>query len=140
MWIYPASSFATRPDRHRRNGTPGPAPQPPGRPTSQSAAPTGENRRGLEILLRKVRQYWIEGVLEKSLFQAILIDLGMQRMQDAVDNPCAETPWTGLLERPGAETQALAPQQKLADVFEEEGGSLLILGEPVPARPLRCWN
>ena len=44
-------------------------------------------------------------MLEKSLFQAILIDLGMTRMQDAVDNPFAETPWTGQLERPGAETQ-----------------------------------
>ena len=106
-----------------------PAPQPP-EPTRPIAAATGETRRGLDILLRKVRQYWIDGVLEKSLFQAILIDLGMTRMQDAVDNPFAETPWTGQLERPGAETQPLAPQQKLADVFEEEGGSLLILGEP----------
>ncbi len=69
-------------------------------------------------------------MLDKSLFQAVLIDLGMQRMQDAVDNPWAETPWAGQLERPGAESQPLAPQQTLADVFEEEGGSLLILGEP----------
>lgn len=109
-----------------------PAPQivEPEQPARPIAAATGETRRGLDILLRKVRQYWIDGVLEKSLFQAVLIDLGMQRMQNAVDNPWAETPWAGQLERPGAESQPLAPQQTLADVFEEEGGSLLILGEP----------
>ncbi len=107
-----------------------PQPVEPAQPAPRIAAATGETRRGLDILMRKVRQYWIDGVLEKSLFQAVLIDLGMTRMQDAVDNPFAETPWTGQLERPGAETQPLAPQQKLADVFEEEGGSLLVLGEP----------
>ena len=106
-----------------------PAPQPP-EPARPIAAATGETRRGLDILLRKVRQYWIDGVLDKSLFRAILIDLGMTRMQDAVDNPFAETPWTGQLERPGAESQPLSAQQKIADVFEEEGGSLLVLGEP----------
>jgi len=111
---------------------PAPAPEPAGqdRPTRLATAPAGENRRGLEILLRKVRQYWIDGVLDKSLFQAILINLGLQHMQDAVRSPWGETPWTGQLERPGAESQPLAPQQKIADVFEEEGGSLLILGEP----------
>ena len=51
--------------------------------------------------------------MEKSLFQAVLIDLGMQRMQDAVDNPWIETPWTGQLERPGAESQPLAVEQKI---------------------------
>ena len=142
IFRYPAGSSppATTP--------PGPAPQPPepDRPARPMSGATGENRRGLEILLRKVRQYWIDGVLEKSLFQAILIDLGMTRMQEAVDNPFAETPWTGQLERPGAESQPLTPQQKIADVFEEEGGSLLILGEPGSGKTISmleltraCW-
>jgi hypothetical protein len=105
-------------------------PEPARQPLAAPAAAGGETRQGLDILLRKVRQYWISGVLEKSLYQAVLIDLGMQRMQDAVDNPWAETPWTGQLERPGAESQPLVAEQKIQDVFEEEGGSLLILGEP----------
>jgi hypothetical protein len=100
------------------------------RGTQSAAASAGETLRGLDILRRKVKQYWIDGVLEKSLFRAILIDLGMLRMQDAVDSPWANTPWSGQLERPGTESQPLASQQRLADVLEEEGGSLLILGAP----------
>ena len=110
---------------------PNAAPQPaaPTPPSSQPAA-SGEDRRGLEILLRKVRQYWIEGVLEKSLFQAILIDLGMARMTDAVDSPFGERAWGEVVERPSGESQPLPSEQSLADLFEEEGGSLLVLGEP----------
>lgn len=84
-----------------------------------------DTKRGLQILLRKVKQFWIEGVLEKSLFQKVLIDLGMERMQGAVDNP-----WTSVLDRPGASSQLLPPEQTIADVFAEEGSSLLLLGEP----------
>lgn len=93
--------------------------------SAPTAAASGEDRRGLEILRNKVQRYWIDVVLEKSLFQAILLDLGLARLREAVENP-----WTSLLERCGAESQALAPGQKLADVFREEGSSLLILGEP----------
>lgn len=99
-------------------------------PSSTPSTSTGETRRGLEILLRKVRQYWIEGVLEKSLFQAILIDLDMARMSGAVDSPFAASGWGGLVERPGGESQPLPPEQTLADLYDEEGGSLLVLGEP----------
>jgi len=35
-----------------------------------------------------------------------------------------------MLERPGATSQPLPPEQTIADVFAEEGGSLLLLGEP----------
>ena len=76
-------------------------PAPPVPPAAQPAAqthadtapppPANETERGLQILLRKVKQFWIEGVLEKSLFQKVLIDLGMERMQGAVDNPWAST-------------------------------------------------
>ena len=116
-----AGAIFRRPSAAPPPAPPAPAPQP-------SPAAGGEDRRGLEILLRKVRQYWIEGVLEKSLFQAILIDLGMTRMSEAVESPFGA--WGGLLERPGAKSQPLPPEQSLADVFDEEGGSLLVLGEP----------
>ncbi len=36
--------------------------------------------KGLPILLKKVKDFWIEGVLENSLFQAAMIDLGMETM------------------------------------------------------------
>lgn len=88
-------------------------------------AVTHETERGLQILRRKVQQFWIKGMLEHSLFQKILIDLGMTREITAVDNP-----WTSFLDRPGTVSQPIPSEQAIADVFDEEGRSLLILGEP----------
>ncbi len=81
--------------------------------------------RALDILRRKVQGYWIEGVLEHSLFLQALHDLGMERVPGAVENP-----WSTQLERPGEPSQPLPPGQSIADVFDDYGGSLLILGEP----------
>ncbi len=113
-----------------RGQTAAPPPAHATAPPPPVPAAAGEERRGLEILLRKVRQYWIEGVLEKSLFQAILIDLGMARMSGAVESPFGESVWSEVVERPGGESQPLSPEQSLADLYDEEGGSLLVLGEP----------
>ena len=77
-----------------------------------------------------MRQYWIEGVLEKSLFQAILLDLGMARMVGAVDSPFGTSAWGEVVEWADGESQPLPPEQNLADLYDEEGGSLLVLGEP----------
>lgn len=85
----------------------------------------GDTARGQQILLRKVKQYWIEGVLVKSLFRTTFIDLGMEAVQSAV-----ESPWTKMIELPGAESLPLKPQDTIASVFDDQGGSLLILGEP----------
>ena len=75
-------------------------------------------------------------MLEKSLFQAILLDLGMARMSGAVDSPfgangfASANPWHEVVERADGESQSLPPEQSLADLYDEEGGSLLVLGEP----------
>ena len=130
--------FRQRTEKSPPSATPqpvAPAPQ-PAAPSPPRPAASGEDRRGLEILLRKVRQYWIEGVLEKSLFQSILIDLGMARMSGAVDSPFGASsfadanPWGEVVERPDSESQPLPPEQSLADLYDDEGGSLLVLGEP----------
>lgn len=92
-------------------------------PSPQPVA--ADRRRGLLILLRKVKQFWVQGVLEQSLHRAALIDLGMELVHGAVDNP-----WGSLLDRPGAASQPLPPGQTMRDVFDDQGGSLLILGEP----------
>ncbi len=113
-----------------RGQTAAPPPPPATAPPPPVSAAAGEERRGLEILLRKVRQYWIEGVLEKSLFQAILLDLGMARMSGAVDSPFGSGAWGEVVERPDGDSQPLPPEQSLADLYDEEGGSLLVLGEP----------
>lgn len=82
-------------------------------------------RRGLLILLRKVKQFWIEGVLEKSLHHATMIEMGMDMMHGVLDDP-----WGSVLERPGEKSQPLTLNQSIIDIFDEQGGSLLILGEP----------
>ncbi len=106
------------------------APSAPSRTMNAAArvdgrAPGGSPPRGLEILRRKVYQYWIEGVLESSLFMHALHDLGMEAALDAV-----ESPWGTHVEQPGSSSHALPDEQTLLDVFDEHGGSLLILGEP----------
>ena len=99
------------------------APQPveAEQPARSTTAATGETRRGLDILRRKVRQYWIDGVLEKSLFQAVLIDLSMQRMQDAVDSPWAEIPWTEPVRTPRRGEPTIGPAAEAGGYLRGRG-------------------
>ncbi|MEM7129277.1 MAG: CHAT domain-containing protein [Chloroflexota bacterium] len=100
----------------------------PSSPPLSAVPDTNTDQRipsGLDILRRKVQQFWIEGVLEHSLFLQTLHDLGMETMGDAVENP-----WGTHLEQPGQPSRLLARGQSIVDVFDEHGGSLLILGEP----------
>ena len=84
-----------------------------------------EDRRGLLILLDRVKQFWVEGVLEQSVQHEALINLGKETKADAVEHP-----WEQVVELPNAASQRLAPDTRVADVFEQVGRLLLILGEP----------
>jgi hypothetical protein len=88
----------------------------PGRDVEQSQ---------LEILRRKVEQFWVEGVLKHSLYDEVLIDLGTEATTEAIDHP-----WATVLELPDHSTSELSSTRKIADIFEEAGRSLLVLGEP----------
>ncbi|MBF0303293.1 MAG: adenylate/guanylate cyclase domain-containing protein [Desulfamplus sp.] len=55
--------------------------------------PLSEDRNNLLILLDKVKNFWIEGVLEKSLYNNIRIELGREYRPDAVEHP-----WENVLE------------------------------------------
>ena len=103
--------------------TKGEKPQPPlaeaaPRPIQSSTPQTVADgvQRGLQILLRKVKQFWVEGVLENSLSHSGLIDLGMDTLPEMVDSPWGSTP--------------LDPNQPIAAICDELGGSFLILGAP----------
>lgn len=87
-----------------------------------SQSPTHRNR---QALLQKVREFWVEGVLEKSLYKEVLIELGMQTQFSAVDN----NPWDTIIQQTGKPDRKL-DKAKILDVFSEFHGSLLILGEP----------
>ncbi|MFK7845137.1 MAG: CHAT domain-containing protein [Rhodothermales bacterium] len=93
----------------RQQATPEPSP-------AQQGAFEKQDQRGFGILLRKVRLFWIEGVLKNSLHRSTLIKLGLDAMPAMVDGPFGSLP--------------MSSAQTIGSVFEEMGGSLLILGEP----------
>jgi predicted NACHT family NTPase len=84
-----------------------------------------EDRRGLLILLDRVNRFWVKSVLEQSVQHEALINLGKETQPGAVEHP-----WEQVLELPNAASQQLAPDTRVADVFEQVGRLLLILGEP----------
>ncbi|MBP0020709.1 MAG: protein kinase [Cyanobacteria bacterium SBLK] len=86
-----------------------------------------EESRNRQILLNKVKNYWIKGVLETSLHGKALIELGLEERLDAVDRP-----WGLIWESSDTPRQPLASGIRLIHKFDElgEGRTLLILGEP----------
>lgn len=82
-------------------------------------------RRNRQRLIEKVRKFWIEGVLEKSLYGATLIELGKEYRPDAVSYP-----WAMILERPDTSPQPIPHGKKMIELFDENLGELLILGKP----------
>jgi DNA polymerase III delta prime subunit len=84
-----------------------------------------KERRELGILLGKVKQFWIEGVLEKSIHTIAMIDLGKETQVEAVAHP-----WEQVLELPDQSRQTLPPDKKISHIFDEMNRALLILGAP----------
>ena len=80
-----------------------------------------------QILINKVRNFWIKGVLETSLHGRAMIELGLEERTDLVQRP-----WGLLWGNPDSQQQALPSHITVSDKFSEmgEGRSLLILGEP----------
>lgn len=87
------------------------------------AARDASNR---QAMLNRVRDFWVEGVLESSLHEEARIELGLEERRDAV----AERPWDVILRTQDRPDCVLPPGTKISDVFERVGRSLLILGEP----------
>ncbi|MFB8793700.1 MAG: CHAT domain-containing protein [Microcoleus sp.] len=78
-------------------------------------------------LLNKVKEFWIEGLLEKSLHGRLRIELDLEERLDAIAHP-----WGMVWETPEQLRRKLDPGTRIIDVFERMGmgGALLILGEP----------
>ena len=83
--------------------------------------------RNSQILLNKVKNYWVKGVLETSLHGKVLIELGLEERKNAVNRPWGLV-WEDL-ENP---QQELPSGTRIIDKFDELGAgrTLLILGEP----------
>jgi hypothetical protein len=82
-------------------------------------------QRNRQAMLKKVKGFWIKGVLEQSLYGEAMIELGLEEQSDVVDNPLNR-----VLRQAGQPGQALPPGTKIIQVFDQVGGALLILGEP----------
>lgn len=87
-----------------------------------SASPEVRNRANM---LRNVRAFWIDGVLEKSLHGVALLELGLMARGDAVDNP-----WEMVLRQHDSADEPLPQDTRILDVYDRSGGALLLLGEP----------
>ena len=98
-----------------------PFPAQPSQPLSK------EECRWRQVLIQNVKHYWIEGVLERSLHNHALIELGLEDRSQAVASPInGVEEFATEIERPFPEgTQA-------TDIFDDLGAgrTLLILGEP----------
>lgn len=76
-------------------------------------------------LLKKMRQVWIEGVLEPSLHNTTPIDVNLYAYPGAGDYT-----WETVLKAPQPAGELLPPGTNIIDVFDKQQGSLLILGAP----------
>jgi eukaryotic-like serine/threonine-protein kinase len=87
-----------------------------------AAPPVDRNR---SRMLKKVRDFWIGGVLEHTLHGAALIALGLESQPAAVT-----TPWTLALQDGDEAPRSLPPGTRITDVFDALNGELLLLGQP----------
>jgi hypothetical protein len=99
-------------------------PRPYERPAPVSAvAPTPERRKQL-ILLDKVRNFWVAGVLEQTTRDRLPFELAWECQEEAVQRP-----WRELL-GPAAAVPHPPPGEGIVHVFRAADRALLILGEP----------
>lgn len=87
-----------------------------------------KKRRELEILLGRVKEFWIEGVFKKSLHNVAVLDLAKETLEDAVE--ATPNPLGQVLELPDQPSQILSSDEKIIDIFDDLKGGLLILGRP----------
>ncbi|MBP0020710.1 MAG: protein kinase [Cyanobacteria bacterium SBLK] len=86
-----------------------------------------EEFRNRQILINKVKNYWIKGVLENSLHGRVLLELGIEERPEAIAKP-----WGMVWETSERDRENLSSKMRAIDKFDELGlgRTLLILGEP----------
>lgn len=87
----------------------------------QTAAPKDRNRM---MMLRTVRK-WIDGMLEKTLPAAVLMELDLQPQANAVDNP-----WDTVAMTDTDTDETTLTSSSISAHFKEMNGKLLLLGDP----------
>ncbi len=82
-------------------------------------------QRNRTRFLKRIHNDWIEGVLNRSLYKLVQIKLGIDTELAAVEHPL-----NAFLQLRDEAPRPLPPGTTVADVFEEHGEALLILGDP----------
>ena len=76
-------------------------------------------------MLDKIRRFWIDGVLDRSLHGQTLLELGK-----VVHPEHVAYPWDIVLEHPALMPSEVPPEIPIIELFDQHCGELLILGEP----------
>jgi serine/threonine protein kinase len=105
-----------------------PIQSPDGSPSVLQASPLSSQQvvqnQNRQSLIRRVRSFWITGVLEQSLAGAALMELDLQEMPDAVANP-----WQQIVSL-STVSRIPEPGKSILQYYNDAGAALLILGAP----------
>lgn len=81
--------------------------------------------RDRQVMLEQVREFWVKGVFEHSLYRSALLSLGMEHRPELVTQP-----WNLVVKSSGAEGSFVSLRaMTILELFEQSQGALLILGE-----------
>jgi hypothetical protein len=86
--------------------------------------PDSDNAAQLNLLRKRVSEYWVDGVLKHSLHSEVLISLGKQEIGKAID-----APWKYIVEVSDTVDSEPLDDRDVSEIYDAEG-LLLILGEP----------
>ena len=90
-------------------------------PTPPQRNVISHDRRKQHILLDKVEQFWVKGVLEKGIGDGVLLDIHQERVDNAVNQPWQDVVNTAV---------AAAVTQPILQTYEATDRALFILGTP----------
>lgn len=90
-----------------------------------ASGPATRDERNRRAMLALVRRIWIAGVLDPARVGLEGIAPEIAPQPDAVVQP-----WGAIVQQPAQAAQALPAGARILDVFDDQGGALLILGAP----------
>jgi DNA polymerase III delta prime subunit len=90
--------------------------------TTSTAERDAQNRRRM---IQRVRNFWIKGVLEQSLYQVARMELRLEARPAAVARP-----WDVVIQKSGRPPYSLPSGRPISQEFDEMNQAVLILGDP----------
>jgi hypothetical protein len=90
---------------------------------------TAEDARRLrnrQVMVEKVYDFWVKGVLQDSLYENVLIALNLEDKARTVTH----RRWDTVVHQPEREDSLLSPGTPILDVYRQMSARMLILGEP----------